>query len=85
MISFKEILIPRQKLQDVSLFVLRFLPSYYMIVNHGWKKITNFLKDSIVSYQEKLVLVDMSFEKHWVYDRNNFLCVFNKSTILYGC
>ena len=41
MISFKEILIPRQKLQDVSLFVLRFLPSYYMIVNHGWKKITN--------------------------------------------
>lgn len=39
----------------------------------GWKKITNFLKDSIVSYQEKPVLVDMSFEKHWVYDRNNFV------------
>ena len=41
MISFKEILTPRQKLQDVSLFILRFLPSYYMIANHGWKKITN--------------------------------------------
>ena len=41
MISFKEILIPRQKLQDISLFILRFLPSYYMIANHGWKKITN--------------------------------------------
>ena len=41
MISFKEILIPSQKLQDISLFILRFLPSYYMIANHGWKKITN--------------------------------------------
>ena len=41
MISFREILIPSQKLQDISLFILRFLPSYYMVANHGWKKITN--------------------------------------------
>ena len=41
MISFKEILIPNQKLLDVSLLILRLLPSYYMIANHGWKKITN--------------------------------------------
>ena len=41
MISFREILIPSQKLQDISLFILRFLPSYYMVANHGWKKIIN--------------------------------------------
>ena len=41
MISFREILITSQKLQDISLFILRFLPSYYMVANHGWKKITN--------------------------------------------
>ena len=26
---------------DASLIILRFLPSYYMIANHGWKKITS--------------------------------------------
>ena len=41
MIIFREILITSQKLQDISLFILRFLPSYYMVANHGWKKITN--------------------------------------------
>ena len=41
MINYKKILSPNQKLQNISLFVLRFLPSYYMLVNHGWKKIIN--------------------------------------------
>ncbi len=39
--SFNKILEPNKKHQDLSLFILRFLPSYYMFANHGMKKITN--------------------------------------------
>jgi len=41
MINYRKILTPDHKIQDIALLVLRFLPSYYMLVNHGWKKITN--------------------------------------------
>ena len=41
MINYKKLLVPDKKIQDIALFILRFLPSYYMLVNHGWKKITN--------------------------------------------
>jgi len=39
--SFNQILEPNKKHQDISLFILRFLPSYYMFINHGWSKIAN--------------------------------------------
>ena len=41
MINYHKILTGNSKYYDFGLLVLRFLPSYYMIVNHGWKKITN--------------------------------------------
>jgi len=41
MINYRKLLTPDHKIQDIALLVLRFLPSYYMLVNHGWKKITN--------------------------------------------
>lgn len=41
MINYHKILTGNSKYYDIGLLVLRFLPSYYMIVNHGWKKITN--------------------------------------------
>ena len=41
MINYKKLLVPDKKIQDIALFIIRFLPSYYMLVNHGWKKITN--------------------------------------------
>jgi hypothetical protein len=40
-INYHKILTGNSKYYDIGLLVLRFLPSYYMIVNHGWKKITN--------------------------------------------
>ena len=41
MIRYKKILKSNPKLQDTSLLILRLLPSYYMVMNHGWKKIVN--------------------------------------------
>ena len=41
MINYRTLLIPDRKIQDIALLVVRFLPSYYMLVNHGWKKIIN--------------------------------------------
>ncbi len=41
MIRYKKILKSNPMLQDVSLLILRLLPSYYMVMNHGWKKIVN--------------------------------------------
>ncbi len=41
MINYSKIIRFLQKYNDVSLLILRLLPSYYMFINHGWNKIIN--------------------------------------------
>ena len=41
MINYRKILLSFHKYNDISLLIMRALPSYYMFINHGWGKITN--------------------------------------------
>tara|TARA_Y100000746_G_C15467957_1_gene434998 strand:- start:148 stop:615 length:468 start_codon:yes stop_codon:yes gene_type:complete len=41
MISYRKILLSLHKYNDISLLIMRVLPSYYMFINHGWSKIAN--------------------------------------------
>ena len=66
MINYSKIILSLQKYNDVSLLIMRALPSYYMFINHGWSKIANPSKwekyGTFFCLAQKLKIDEQSFQ-----------------------